>query len=634
MATTRINGLQQFSTTGPVSFNSQRITDLQNPTQAQDAATKFYVDSVAVGLNVKDQVKVATTQNITLSGTQTIDGIALSQGDRVLVKNQTTQTQNGIYVVAVGSWQRSQDADEDSEVKAGLFVFVEKGTTQADTGWVLTSDNPITLGTTNLTFAQFSGAGSYLAGNGLELTGVTFSVKTVSTGRITVAAGGIDLAASGVTGGTYGNLGFNVPNIQIDTYGRITSASNRDLFPAKVANNVFAGPTSGVNQVPDFRLLVFADMIGGLVNGGTPATIPTNGQLMIGNGQSFTLNTLTAGTAVSISNGSGTITINNTGVTQISGTPLQITASASTGSVTLSFPSTGVTLPQKTTLGASTAGYASLNIPTGVQPTSPNVGDIWLIQATGIWARYGSTPTTYNLADISSAQTLTNKTLSNPTLSSISADGAEMTALLINGSSQMVTRELGTNAFNSTSYVTSVSGTANRITVSGTTQVTIDIASTYVGQTSITTLGTIATGTWNATTIQVNKGGTGQTSYTDGQLLIGNSTGNTLSKNTLTAGANISITNGSGTITIASAGSMQTANYKVRESLVGTVDGVNAVFAIGSPLVADKEMIFNNGLLQRPGAGNDYTISGQQVTFLTGSIPQTGDALVITYIAS
>jgi len=111
-----------------------------------------------------------------------------------------------------------------------------------------------------------------------------------------------------------------------------------------------------------------------------------------------------------------------------------------------------------------------------------------------------------------------------------------------------------TAASNGTAPVTSVSGTTNRITVTGTVTPTIDIAATYVGQTSITTLGTITAGTWTGTTIAVANGGTGQTSYTNGQLLIGNTTGNTLAKATLTAGTGISITNGSGSITIASSG--------------------------------------------------------------------------------
>lgn len=110
------------------------------------------------GLNVKAAVRLATTGSITLSGEQTIDGVSAVAGNRVLVKNQGTGSQNGIYVVATGAWTRSTDFDGSpaNEVRAGDFVFVTEGATQADTGWVLTTNGTITVGTTSLSFAQFA----------------------------------------------------------------------------------------------------------------------------------------------------------------------------------------------------------------------------------------------------------------------------------------------------------------------------------------------------------------------------------------------------------------------------------------------------------------------------------------------
>lgn len=153
------------------------ITGLADPVNAQDAATKIYVDSVAQGLDVKESVRVATGSNVTLSGTQSIDGVTLADGDRVLVKAQTTQSENGIYVYdSAGAWSRSEDADEPAELNAGTFVFVEEGNDYGDTGWVVSSDNPLTIGTDAMLWTQFSGAGTYLAGNGITLNGNTFEI--------------------------------------------------------------------------------------------------------------------------------------------------------------------------------------------------------------------------------------------------------------------------------------------------------------------------------------------------------------------------------------------------------------------------------------------------------------------------
>lgn len=201
------------------SMNNFKLTNLAAPTADGDAANKAYVDSVAQGLDVKASVVVATTANITLSGTQTIDGVGVVAGDRVLVKSQSTASQNGIYVVASGAWTRATDADIWNEL-VSAFVFVERGTTQADTGWVCTVDAGGTLGTTAITWAQFSGAGTYTAGTGLTLSGGQFSITNTA-----------------VTAGSYGGASQTL-SATVNAQGQLTALSAQSIA---IANTQVSG---------------------------------------------------------------------------------------------------------------------------------------------------------------------------------------------------------------------------------------------------------------------------------------------------------------------------------------------------------------------------------------------------------
>ena len=173
-------------------------------------ATQSYVDGVAQGLDIKGSVRVATTVPIDLINLQSIDGVALADGDRVLVKNQNNPINNGIYLVAVdGPWTRATDFDINSQVTGGAFTFIEEGSLYQDTGWVLSTNNSITIGATSLTFTQFSNAGVITTGTGLSKIGNEISIDpTVVTINGAGAIAGV--FTGDITGNVIGNVTGNV----------------------------------------------------------------------------------------------------------------------------------------------------------------------------------------------------------------------------------------------------------------------------------------------------------------------------------------------------------------------------------------------------------------------------------------
>ena len=322
--------------TGTVDVGSKRITSVAEPTQASDAATKNYVDAVKTGLDVKDSVRVATTAALTVTyangtsgvgatltnaGTQaalTLDSIVMVVGDRVLVKDQGTGLQNGIYTVTnVGSastnWvlTRATDFDSTAEVTGGAFTFVEEGTVNADNGFVCTNNGSITIGTTAITFVQFSGAGQITAGAGLTKTGNTIDAVGTAN-RITVNADSIDIAS------TY------VGQTSITTLGTIGTGT----WQGNVIGATYGG--TGVNNGSNTITLGGSISTGGAftlsgafattltVTGATSVTLPTTGTLAtLAGTESLSNKTITASSfagsvAATTLSASGLVTLTNT----------------------------------------------------------------------------------------------------------------------------------------------------------------------------------------------------------------------------------------------------------------------------------------------------------------------------------
>lgn len=308
-----------YATTGQIATTPSSDTDIAN---------KAYVDSVAQGLDIKGSCVYGTTGDITLSGLGTQAGgdwgVSLTAGDRILVKNQTSSQYNGIYVASSSTWARATDMDVWSEVPSA-FTFIEDGVTLADTGWVCTANKGGTIDVTAMPWTQFSGAGTYTAGNGLQLIGQQFSVLANGT-TINVSSSGIKISdtypgqTSITTLGTITSGTWNGSTIT-PAYGGtgLTSYTAGDLIYASgtttlatladvaTGNALISG---GVGAAPSWGKIGLTTHVSGtlpIANGGTgDSAVPTAGAVAYGNGSFYQFTAVGAAGQFLQSAGSGT----------------------------------------------------------------------------------------------------------------------------------------------------------------------------------------------------------------------------------------------------------------------------------------------------------------------------------------
>jgi hypothetical protein len=634
--------------TGTVDVANAKITSVGTPTASTDAATKQYVDDVAQGLNVHDSVQAATPDtlaNIT-SGTITynngtggvnanlvttgsfnlIDGVNVqTAGTRILVKNQANAVQNGIYTWANSTTiVRATDFNSVPEVEAGDFVFVTGGTLYDNTGWVQTS-TVTTIGTDNIDFTQFSGAGTYQAGTGLTLTGSTFSISNTA-----------------VTATSYGN-GDRVATFTVNNQGQLTAASNVAIT-ANAANLTGTTLNSGI-------------VTSSLTSVGTLGTLNVSGNANVGNiGGSAGVFTTVAGSLTTASQPNVT-SLGTLSSLAVSGnasagnlnTAGKVVASTLESNVaTGTAPFTVVSTTQVANLNVATAGTAG-TVTTAAQPNITSVGTLTSLGVngnitaanvtanTGIFTGNGSGLTALNASNISSG-TLAQARLANASVTLGS------TALTLGST---VTTVAGLSSVTSTTFVGALTGaatTAGTVTTAAQPNITsvgtlsgLTVSSTITGsvsgsaatagtvttaaQPNITSVGTLSSlavsGNVTAGNLYANSGTGGFTTLT--------ASGNITGANVIVSGTTNATSTTTGALTVAGgigvAGNSYVGNTTVKSNLAYVApNGANTI----------TSQMLNGGTLAWSGnAGQLFSITDS----MSGNIFSVNDVSGIPMIA-
>jgi hypothetical protein len=684
--------LRPSGTTGNVDVGVSHVTNVKDPTNAQDAATKAYVDAIAQGLKSVGPVEAATTNSLasitggtvtynngtvgvgatlTLSvALTTLDGWALSNADRVLVKNEANAATNGIYTWATGGTvlTRATDYDQPADIQAGDYIFVDNGSINGDTGWAQTNDVAV-IGTSPFVFQQFAAAGSYTAGLGLSLAGTQFSV-----------------APTTVTAGTYGNAS-TVPTFTVNQQGQLTAASQTAVVAnAQTLSGTFLKSTVTGSSLTAVGTLGNLTVAGNSVLGNTANANYFNGNFS-GNGNSLfnvvgsnVVGDVTSAITANFANFAGNITVasqpNITSVGTLSSLVVTgaVTAATLGGSLTTAaqpnITSVG-TLGNLVVTGNVTATRLSGSLTTAAQPNITSVGTLSSLAVSG----------TTNLGAVGNLTITGSTSFGQVIVSGPSGLSWQTPNLIFSGTSRVDVPTVNGNIVSNVAGATVSTLTSSNVFFN---QVRNDTGNTtnvvyYNTATKEITYGPGVTGYGNAQvanylpTYTGNLGNVGNlavsgisnlgpvanvtiTGGTNGQVLTTNGS-NVLSWTTVAAGSSSNIANGTSNVRIATSGGNILASingqpaanisqdsvvigYSASATAVGTNvvaigksaasvsgQGANAV-AIG--LTAGQDSQGTNATAIGPFAGqNNQGANAISIGYTAGAISQGANAIAI-----
>lgn len=630
-------------------FTQPQYLPIAVPVADSEAVNKKYVDDrilvASTGLDVKESVKVATTTSVgTYTATtgpsgrgqitaapNTLDGISLTVGSRILNKDHATASARGIYVVttvgtgANGVWDRASDFDEDSEVSANAFTFVEEGSSLSDTAWVLSTNNPINIGGasgTALTWTQFAGSGvgvstiaiatangfSGVSSGGYTPT-LTFSTSLAagnikSNGAGAFIVGAVDLNSSEVTntlpvvrGGTGATtlagvlFGNGTSAVTQATAAQIVAAIG-STFVTNATNSTASSITDDVSSGTTVYPVFVTTNSGNLpvkVASTKLSFVPSTGTLsataFTGNGSELT--------SLSAANLTGTIAASVLGATTmyVGTTPVTLNRASANQAMTgiLSTAYAGSTSGTITLIPTAVAGANTITMP-AVTGTMVTTGDIGTVTNTMLAGSIADS----KLNQITTAAKVSTSALTG-TVFTLGSTGI--------GALSTVTTVAGMASITSTVFVGNLTGNASGSAASFTTalggEVTGNQGTTVVGNAAV--IGKVLTG-FSAVV--------GTVSASDSILQAFNK-----------VVANINLKEDKITAT----------SYKAGVAVTGSANGTNLVFTLPHNPTTSTEMIFVNGVLQQRGAGNDYQITGTTVTFEAGNAPQVASIIIATY---